>query len=206
MASNNPSNNPPTTNNPYTTNHLNLLNLLSANSNQVSNANPDLLLQPGHSLYNPGLPVPSYPFFQAQESSSPFPPLARPEAERSSSEAKPPTQNNGHPPIPKANDSVQPVNEQQFIERQEIGMLEELKQRAESLASKGDIANSILQYQQLLNMDPDNGVLWTSLGHCHLLDENFQGAYNAYQKALNLLPDVKDPQLWFGIGLLYEKV
>ena len=54
-------------------------------------------------------------------------------------------------------------------------------------------------------MDSENGPAWTALGHCYLLVEDLQKSFNAYQRALYSLEEIKDPQLWYGIGILYEK-
>lgn len=35
--------------------------------------------------------------------------------------------------------------------------------------------------------------------------DNLQDAYSAYQQALYYLPDPKEPKLWYGIGILYDR-
>jgi glucose repression mediator protein len=35
--------------------------------------------------------------------------------------------------------------------------------------------------------------------------DNLQDAYGAYQQALYYLPDPKEPKLWYGIGILYDR-
>ena len=50
-----------------------------------------------------------------------------------------------------------------------------------------------------------NGSAWTALGHCYLLKEDLQKSFQAYQNALYHLDNIMDPQLWYGIGILYEK-
>lgn len=35
--------------------------------------------------------------------------------------------------------------------------------------------------------------------------EDLKNSFNAYQRALYCLEDIKDTQLWYGIGILYEK-
>ena len=77
---------------------------------------------------------------------------------------------------------------------------------AEYLAAKGDFANALKYYEKITVIDPENGAGWTALGHCYLLTDDLQKAFTSYQKALYSLPDVRDPQLWYGIGLLYDKV
>lgn len=65
---------------------------------------------------------------------------------------------------------------------------------------------AIQYYIKITTLDPENGPAWTALGHCYLLVEDLQKSFNAYQHALYSLEDIKDPQLWYGIGILYEKV
>lgn len=89
---------------------------------------------------------------------------------------------------------------------QDTLVLSQLNSIAEFLAAKGDFANSIQYYERITVLDAENGAAWTALGHCYLLTDNLQKAFTAYQKALYTLSDVRDPQLWYGIGLLYDKV
>lgn len=58
---------------------------------------------------------------------------------------------------------------------------------------------------KIISIDPVNGPAWTALGHCYLLVEDLQNSFQAYQRALYALTDIKDSQLWYGIGILYEK-
>lgn len=60
-------------------------------------------------------------------------------------------------------------------------------------------------YQRLLNIESQNGEYWSSLAHCYLCMEELQKAYSAFQQALYYLPNPKDPNVWFGIGLLYDR-
>jgi len=80
-----------------------------------------------------------------------------------------------------------------------------LSKLAEFCATKGNYATAIEYYRQMTTFDPENGPSWTALGHCYLLTEEIHKAFNAYQHALYSLDDIKDPQLWYGIGILYEK-
>ncbi|KAI9208662.1 uncharacterized protein BJ171DRAFT_557776 [Polychytrium aggregatum] len=57
----------------------------------------------------------------------------------------------------------------------------------------------------LKDFDQQNGEHWGSLAHCHLMLDELQKAYNSYQRALYFLPNPKDPQLWYGIGILYDR-
>ncbi|KAI0239384.1 glucose repression mediator protein [Massospora cicadina] len=60
-------------------------------------------------------------------------------------------------------------------------------------------------FQRALNIDPNNGEVWGALGHCFLMMDELQKAYSAYQQALYHLPNPKDPKLWYGIGILYDR-
>ncbi len=72
----------------------------------------------------------------------------------------------------------------------------------------------------MLKIDQNNGEVWGSLGHCFLMMEDLQQAYQAYQQALYHLRDPKvrarlsiridcshtqEPKLWYGIGILYDR-
>ncbi|EGS23748.1 uncharacterized protein CTHT_0004500 [Thermochaetoides thermophila DSM 1495] len=59
--------------------------------------------------------------------------------------------------------------------------------------------------QAILRLDETNGEAWGNLGHCFLMMDDLQQAYNAYQNALVHLPSPKDPRLWYGIGILYDR-
>ncbi|KAK5944586.1 glucose repression mediator protein [Knufia obscura] len=59
--------------------------------------------------------------------------------------------------------------------------------------------------KNVIKIDPQNGEAWGNLGHCYLMMDNLQEAYSAYQQALYYLPDPKEPKLWYGIGILYDR-
>lgn len=59
--------------------------------------------------------------------------------------------------------------------------------------------------RKILSVEPANGEVWGNLGHCQLMMDNLQDAYGAYQQALYYLPDPKEPKLWYGIGILYDR-
>lgn len=46
---------------------------------------------------------------------------------------------------------------------------------------------------------------WAALAHCWLLLDDLPKAFNAYQQALGCPGVIRDPTLWFGIGLLYDR-
>lgn len=60
-------------------------------------------------------------------------------------------------------------------------------------------------FRAITQLDQHNGEAWGNLGHCYLMTENLQKAYDAYQQALVNLRDAKDPMLWYGIGILYDR-
>ncbi|CAI6098456.1 hypothetical protein V2G26_001049 [Clonostachys chloroleuca] len=60
-------------------------------------------------------------------------------------------------------------------------------------------------FRAITQLDQTNGEAWANLGHCYLMTENLQKAYDAYQQALVNLRDCKDPMLWYGIGILYDR-
>ncbi|KAJ5641117.1 transcriptional corepressor Cyc8 [Penicillium herquei] len=73
------------------------------------------------------------------------------------------------------------------------------------LRTKEQFPKAIEYLQNILKLDPASGETWGSLGHCHLMMDNLQEAYTSYQQALYHLRDPKEPKLWYGIGILYDR-
>ncbi|KAF2768660.1 TPR-like protein [Teratosphaeria nubilosa] len=73
------------------------------------------------------------------------------------------------------------------------------------LRSKDQFTAAVEYLRQIIKLEPNNGEVWSSLGHCYLMMDDLQQAYSAYQQALYHLPDPKEPKLWYGIGILYDR-
>lgn len=107
------------------------------------------------------------------------------------------------------------------------------------LRTKENFPRAVEYLQGILKLDANNGEVWGSLGethsqrgklqrltlifpgHCYLMMEDLQQAYQAYQQALYHLRDPKvrlrssqycyhlhlrkEPKLWYGIGILYDR-
>ncbi|KAL8772464.1 MAG: hypothetical protein Q9209_002416 [Squamulea sp. 1 TL-2023] len=73
------------------------------------------------------------------------------------------------------------------------------------LRTKENFPRAVEFLQGILKLDQSNGEVWGSLGHCYLMMEDLQQAYAAYQQALYHLRDPKEPKLWYGIGILYDR-
>ncbi|KAF2839640.1 TPR-like protein [Patellaria atrata CBS 101060] len=73
------------------------------------------------------------------------------------------------------------------------------------LRSKERFPQAVEYLQLILKVEPNNGEVWGSLGHCFLMMDELQQAYSAYQQALYHLQDPKEPKLWYGIGILYDR-
>ncbi|KAL8727680.1 MAG: hypothetical protein Q9181_005620 [Wetmoreana brouardii] len=73
------------------------------------------------------------------------------------------------------------------------------------LRTKENFPKAVDFLQAILRLDANNGETWGSLGHCYLMMEDLQQAYAAYQQALYHLRDPKEPKLWYGIGILYDR-
>lgn len=73
------------------------------------------------------------------------------------------------------------------------------------LRSKDQFTAAVEYLRQIIKIEPSNGEVWSSLGHCYLMMDDLQQAYSAYQQALYHLPDPKEPKLWYGIGILYDR-
>eukprot|EP00301_Raphidiophrys_heterophryoidea_P022185 c6404_g1_i1.p1 GENE.c6404_g1_i1~~c6404_g1_i1.p1 ORF type:complete len:514 (+),score=102.65 c6404_g1_i1:41-1543(+) len=75
-----------------------------------------------------------------------------------------------------------------------------------SICRKREQFPKAIEYlQMILTLDPKNGEVWGALGHCNLMLDDLKKAYEAYQEALLHLPNPRDPSLWYGIGLLYDR-
>ncbi|KAK6436946.1 glucose repression mediator protein [Oleoguttula sp. CCFEE 5521] len=73
------------------------------------------------------------------------------------------------------------------------------------LRSRDQFTAAVEYLRQIILIEPSNGEVWSSLGHCYLMMDDLQQAYSAYQQALYHLPDPKEPKLWYGIGILYDR-
>lgn len=60
-------------------------------------------------------------------------------------------------------------------------------------------------YQKIIASDNQNSDAWSSLAYCYLMQDDVQKAFSAYQQALFYAPNSKDPYLWYGLGILYER-
>ncbi|KAG0260436.1 glucose repression mediator protein [Mortierella polycephala] len=76
---------------------------------------------------------------------------------------------------------------------------------AELYRTRENFPKAAEYFQRILAIDSTSGEVWGSLGHCYLMMDELQKAYNAYQNALHHLPNPKDSKLWYGIGILYDR-
>ncbi|ORY80925.1 hypothetical protein BCR37DRAFT_393569 [Protomyces lactucae-debilis] len=80
-----------------------------------------------------------------------------------------------------------------------------MNQIAAILRAREQFPRAVEFYQSILNLDQNNGEVWGALGHCYLMMDDLQKAYSAYQQALYHLQNPKEPKLWYGIGILYDR-
>lgn len=73
------------------------------------------------------------------------------------------------------------------------------------LAKKECYPQAVSYLQRAIAADASCGEAWAVLAHCYVMTDDLQKAYQAYQSALNNLPNPRDPNLWYGIGLLYDR-
>ncbi|KAL9062184.1 MAG: hypothetical protein Q9157_009149, partial [Trypethelium eluteriae] len=73
------------------------------------------------------------------------------------------------------------------------------------LRTKDQFPAAVEYLKNIIKLEPNNGDTWSSLGHCYLMMDDLQQAYTAYQQALYHLQDPKEPKLWYGIGILYDR-
>ncbi|KIM32975.1 hypothetical protein M408DRAFT_14548 [Serendipita vermifera MAFF 305830] len=81
-----------------------------------------------------------------------------------------------------------------------------LTQAAHVCRCREDYPRAVDYFNRAIQIDDKNGDIWSSLGHCFLMQDELQSAYDAYQNALFHLPSPKeDAKLWYGIGILYDR-
>ncbi|KAI8885159.1 TPR-like protein [Backusella circina FSU 941] len=80
-----------------------------------------------------------------------------------------------------------------------------LSQIASLCRGREQFGRAVEYFKRILAIQENNGETWAALGHCYLMMDNLQEAYQAYQQALYHLSNPKDPKLWYGIGILYDR-
>ncbi|KAI8052687.1 hypothetical protein BDF21DRAFT_173334 [Thamnidium elegans] len=80
-----------------------------------------------------------------------------------------------------------------------------LSQIASLCRGREQFGRAVDFFKRILAIQENNGETWAALGHCYLMMDNLQEAYQAYQQALYHLSNPKDPKLWYGIGILYDR-
>ncbi|KAI8355144.1 hypothetical protein BD560DRAFT_484455 [Blakeslea trispora] len=80
-----------------------------------------------------------------------------------------------------------------------------LSQVASLCRGREQFGRAVEYFKRILSIQENNGETWAAIGHCYLMMDNLQEAYQAYQQALYHLSNPKDPKLWYGIGILYDR-
>ncbi|KAJ2551807.1 glucose repression mediator protein [Coemansia sp. RSA 1933] len=80
-----------------------------------------------------------------------------------------------------------------------------LTQIANIYRSREDFDKAVEYFQRIVNIDATNGETWGAIGNCYLMLGELPKAYQAYQHAIMHLQNPKEPKLWYGIGILYDR-
>ncbi|KAJ2836243.1 glucose repression mediator protein [Coemansia sp. 'formosensis'] len=80
-----------------------------------------------------------------------------------------------------------------------------LSQIANIYRGREDFEKAVEYFQRIVRIDSTNGETWGAIGNCYLMLDEMPKAYNAYQQAIFHLPNPKEPKLWYGIGILYDR-
>ena len=59
--------------------------------------------------------------------------------------------------------------------------------------------------ERVVQVNANDGRSWARLGHCFLKMSEYQKSLSAYQNALYATTNIQCPQLWYDIGLIYDK-
>jgi cytochrome c-type biogenesis protein CcmH/NrfG len=70
--------------------------------------------------------------------------------------------------------------------------------------SWGDQQLAISYLMRSIEADQNDGQTWYLLGRCYMGQQQFQKAYDAYQRAV--LKDSQNPTFWCSIGVLYYQI
>jgi len=73
------------------------------------------------------------------------------------------------------------------------------------LAKLKQFSPAVQYLSRAIEADQNYGEAWAILAHCYVMTDELDRAYHAYQNALRLLSNPRDPHLWYGIGLLYDR-
>ncbi|KAJ1850361.1 glucose repression mediator protein, partial [Coemansia sp. RSA 2703] len=80
-----------------------------------------------------------------------------------------------------------------------------LTQIANIYRAREEFEKAVDFFQRIVNIDTTNGEIWGAIGNCYLMLDELPKAYQAYQQAIIHLPNPKEPKLWYGIGILYDR-
>ncbi|KAJ2782692.1 glucose repression mediator protein [Coemansia javaensis] len=155
------------------------------------------------------------------------PPPPPPQQQQSQSQSQPPQQSQPQPQPATSAQRLNALTEEVWLQ---IGSLSEtmndperalsaydnaLRHNPYSLVALTQIANiyrgreefekAVEYFQRIVNADSTNGEIWGAIGNCYLMLDELQKAYQAYQQAIVHLPNPKEPKLWYGIGILYDR-
>ncbi|KAI8355652.1 hypothetical protein EDC96DRAFT_516125 [Choanephora cucurbitarum] len=103
------------------------------------------------------------------------------------------------------NDQDKAIEAYQSALRHNPQSIPALTQMAGLFRAKEKFSEAVDYFKMILALQENNGEAWASLGHCYLMIDGLQEAYDAYQQALHHLQNPKDPKLWYGIGILYDR-
>lgn len=85
------------------------------------------------------------------------------------------------------------------------GNVRAMTQAGAVLAKKEMYPQAVAYLTRAIQAESTCGEAWADLAHSYVMTDDLQKAYQAYQSALSHLPNPKDPNLWYGIGLLYDR-
>ncbi|KAI0566718.1 TPR repeat containing protein [Gracilaria domingensis] len=74
------------------------------------------------------------------------------------------------------------------------------------LLKKESFTRAIDYLDASVRRDNTNAAAWAALAHCYLMTDDLEHAYMAYHTSLQRKPQQTDPNLWFGIGVLYDRL
>jgi tetratricopeptide (TPR) repeat protein len=80
-----------------------------------------------------------------------------------------------------------------------------LSQLGALFRSRDQFAKANELFERAIAIDATLGDVHGAMGHCYLMLDDLERAFQSYQLALNHLTNPSEPKLWYGIGILYDR-
>lgn len=74
------------------------------------------------------------------------------------------------------------------------------------LMKKECYRDAISYLHPAVSINPENSPAWVALAYSYVMSEELDNAYQAYHTALSKITHHNDPTLWYGVGIMYDRM